>query len=210
MKTIEIQKKFFKHVTSKKRNIYNILIFNRYDDILSEVFYETKKSLKKKRWEIMVRKFIKKGARNNFLWKMPQEFFTYHKKSLRDYKKDIFRYEFVKYKIFTNKKKIQKRKLRKFKKIDFTHNAKILKLDYNIFHTKKEKKKFFILIYKFKNQIYIQTISNFLYHFLNLSKKENIEKTIKQSCKKFNLPAKKTEKILYLQLKKWHKMGIIY
>lgn len=204
-----LQKDFFHKITQNKDikqdkslALYRDLVFYRYEEVLKNAFPILEKNISSQMFISLVEAFLKKGAKSQYIWKMPKEFkeFLCQKKEHKKlpFLKDLLWFEWIEIELLMQdytKTKISKLSFKKRYKL--SKIARIKKLDYKIhLHEFDKKDECVLLVYYDKNikhTIY-REISFIFYDFLKAVLKSGFEKSLKQVCKKYNLNMKNSKK----------------
>lgn len=215
---------FTKTISSKKSknqkalNLYKDLVFHRFNEVLSNanpIFYE---NIETKKFEKLVREFMKSGAKTDLIWQVPNEFRTFIKKQKEIKKKfpyidDLLWFEWIEIKLlmqdYTN---FKYSKFSKKSSYRLSKSAKIKKLSYKVYERDFETKGEFYLLsyYDFeKYEVIYREISEFMYVFLKLISKMSIDEALSKSAKENKISKKELNEVLKEPLKQLCSLGIL-
>ncbi len=228
MKKIEFEKniqlKFLLKISGKdsifnedknRISVYKDLIYYRFNEVLSNIFIESKKFFSENEWKKIIFKFIQSGSKTTIIWQMPKEFkdFLIKKRIVKGVLKDLLLFEWIEVEIYMSKDDFKNQKFSWNKKYIFSNKAKIIKFNYPIYRDDfKSKGEYKLLIYenRKKYEILWLEITNFMYNFLkSLNKKEKIIDILKRISKKNNLNYIEVKELLKDILKDFIKNGIL-
>lgn len=177
---------------SQGLKIYKSLVMHRFFEVLSNGFPIFFGQVDDKRFEKIIYKFMQYGSKSAVMWKMPNEFRKFIKKSklLKDipYINDLLWFEWIEVELMMKNYKLQKHKEFTYKN-EYKLNSSVVlkKLKYKVFEEGSYDKKgeYYLLGYYDFNEyeIYFREISLPLYLFLKELDKNGIKKAIKVIAK---------------------------
>ena len=178
---------------SQGLKIYKSLVMHRFFEVLSNGFPIFFSQIDDKRFEKIIYKFMQYGAKSTAMWKMPNEFRKFIKKSkvLKDtpYINDLLWFEWIEVELMMKNYKLQKKKKFSFQNEYKLNKSTVLKkLKYRVFEdgNHDEKGEYYLLAYYDFNdfQVYYREISELMYLFLSELDKHGLKKAIKSIANK--------------------------
>lgn len=173
---------------SQGLKIYKSLVLHRFFEVLSNGYPIFFQKISEKRFEKIVYEFMRYGAKSTVMWKMPDEFRKFIKKSkvLKDipYINDLLWFEWIEVELMMKNYKLQKSKKFSFKnEYKLNKNSILKKLKYKVFEDGSYDKKgeyYLLAYYDFNDyQVYYREISELMYLFLKELDKNGLKKAIK-------------------------------
>lgn len=224
MKDKKVQQGFFDTVVQKKASsknalkLYQALVFHRFNEVLSNANPILTSLVKKKRFEKMVKAFMKSGAHTDLIWQLPKEFRKFVKKNPKafsdvPYIKDLLWFEYIEVELI-----MQDYSQQEPSAFDWNHSyelsslARIKKLKYNVYAKEfTQKGKYPVLVYYdlVLKQVIYREISAFMYEYLKLLKEYNIKTALKTISNKYKLKNKEVKALLEKPLKELCALGVL-
>jgi len=173
---------------SQGLKIYKSLVFHRFYEVLSNgypIFFQT---ISEKKFEKLIYDFMRYGAKSTVMWKMPNEFRKFVKKSkvLKEvpYINDLLWFEWIEVALMMKNYKLQKKTKFSFKnEYKLNNNTILKKLQYKVFEDGGYDKKgeyYLLAYYDFNDfQVYYREIALPMYLFLKELDKNGLQKAIK-------------------------------
>ena len=205
----KIQKSFIdqikgkKKVTKKSINVYKYLVHHSFFEVITNAypeFYAIVQNKKlEKEFDKSIFKFMQKSALSPYIWKMPNEYRKFLKKTNYfkkiPYLQDLLYFEYSELFIFMQKKTLNKHyKFSMNNKYKISKHISLKKYNYDVinkvFH---EKKQCFILGYfdKQTSDVVYRPLDKLLYDFLKfIDKKESLKVNLRLFFKQNNLSYK--------------------
>jgi len=168
--------------------VYKSLVLHRFYEVLSNGFPIFYNEIDEKEFEKVVYKFMQYGAKSTVMWKMPNEFRRFIKKSkiLKDipYINDLLWFEWIEVELMMKNYKLQKLSKFSFKnEYKLSKSSVLKKLKYKVFEkgSYNSKGEYYLLAYYDFNdfQVYYREISLPLYLFLKEINKNGLQGAIK-------------------------------
>lgn len=168
--------------------IYKSLVLHRFYEVLSNGYPLFFEQVSEERFEKLVYEFMQYGAKSTVMWKMPNEFRKFVKKSkvLKDipYINDLLWFEWIEVELMMNNYKLQKSKKFSFNnEYKLNKNSILKKLKYKVFEDgsyDKEGEYYLLAYYDFNEyQVFYREISLPMYLFLKELNKNGLQKAIK-------------------------------
>ena len=196
MRELNAQKEIVNIAFTKKKlpqnsqglKIYKSLVLHRFYEILSNGYPIFFQKISEKRFEKLIYEFMRYGAFSTAMWKMPNEFRKFVKKSkvLKDmpYVNDLLWFEWIEVALMMKNYKLQKKTKFSFKnEYKLNNNSILKKLQYKVFEDGSYDKKgeyYLLAYYDFNDfQVYYREISRPMYLFLKELDKHSLQKSIK-------------------------------
>lgn len=177
---------------SQGLKVYKSLVYNRFFEVLSNGFPLFYSQIDKKRFESIVYEFMQHGAKSTVVWKMPNEFRKFVKKSklLKDlpYVNDLLWFEWIEVSMMMQNYELVKQKDFSYKS-DYRLNESVVlkKLKYKVFEEESYMLKgeyHLLAYYDFDEyEVYFREISLSLYLFLKELDKNGMKKAISKVAK---------------------------
>ena len=185
--------------------IYKSLVYHRFFEVLSNAYPLWYEEVEKKRFKKAIYKFMQHGAKSDVVWKMPNEFRKFIKKSklFNDipYLNDLLWFEWIEVELVM--KNYKKEKLKKFSysfEYKLSNSSVLKKLKHKVYKKEcfNEKGEYYLLAYyDFRDyEVYFREISEVLYLFLKELKKSGLKKAIKKVAKLSQSKQKEVESFL--------------
>lgn len=172
---------------SKGKKAYKFLVYYRFFEVLSNAYPIFFTLVNRARFEKIIYKFMRYGAKSNVMWKVPNEFrkFVKKQKHFREFKfiDDLLWFEWSEVALMMQTKKLQQEG-------DFSwdhscvmsSSASIKKLRYRVFDAPHytQNGEFFLLAYydRAQSRVFYREISQLLYLFLKILKKRNLMEAV--------------------------------
>ncbi|WP_419770888.1 MAG: hypothetical protein ACNI3C_03625 [Candidatus Marinarcus sp.] len=221
------QQVFIDKITDKKAalkgeetpiQLYKELVHHRFFEVISNanpIFFS---HVDTQILKDVITKFIQYGAKNELIWKLPNEFRAYVKKEKKHFKhmpyiNDLLWFEWIEIELFMqdySAQKISKFNWDKFFKI--SKCARIKKLSYQVYLKKfNTKGKFFVLVYYdvTAQAVIYRELSSFMYEYLVLLKTQSLKKALKTITEKYRLKTKEVKALLEKPLKELCALGVL-
>ncbi|BDY12449.1 HvfC/BufC family peptide modification chaperone [Hydrogenimonas cancrithermarum] len=217
----EIQERFFKSVRSAQTDaytngdIYEKLIFYRFDETLRAAYPLFRAQLSEKKWEKLVKAFIASGPESPFMWKMPKAFrrFAVSKMKKRKWLKDLLRFEWTLIALtMVPCKKPRARKVDFSKRYRLGRCARIEELKYPVMYGRfKPEGSYRVAIYQTPlGGVAWMALTPFMGDLLErCDGKRPLGKIVKQLSKTYGLCVEDAEAVLAKGLKRLLKFGVL-
>jgi hypothetical protein len=198
--------------------VYKSLVLHRFYEVISNGFPLFFKSIDKERFRDIVYEFMKYGAKSTVMWKMPNEFRKFVKKSkiLKDiaHINDLLWFEWIEVELMMKNYKLPKQKKFSFKnEYKLNSSAVLKKLKYRVFEEGSFEKKgeyYLIAYYDFNDyQVYYREISSLMYLFIKELDKNGIQKAVKFIAKESGEGKKEVKEFFKETLKELVSLNII-
>ena len=172
--------------------IYKALVFHRFFEVLSNAYPLWYKIVDKGRFKKALYEFMRYGAKSDVVWKMPNEFRKFIKKSklFEDtlYLNELLWFEWIEVELMMkNYKKEKEKKFSYSFEYKLSDSSVLKKLKYKVYKKEcfNEKGEYYLLAYyDFEDyEVYFREISEVLYLFLKELKKSGLKKAIKRVAK---------------------------
>ncbi len=221
---IKEQKDFFSKVIKLKKSekarikVYQELVFHRFFEVITNANPILNSLIGEKKFEKVIAKFIKDGAKTDLIWQLPNEFRKYVKNNRTIFKDmpyidDLLWFEWIEIELFMKDySSFKKNKFDMKNSYKLSYGAKLKKLSYKVYEKEfKTKDKYTLLAYYDQNlkEVIYREISPFMYDFLKLIGKMSIKDAIKDTSKKYELEAKDLKEILVEPLKELCSLGVL-
>ena len=218
MREFNIEKDFFDSIRDLKPQnhpalkIYEDLLISRFEDVISSCFPIYKSMISEKKFLSLTKLFMQSNPRNPFIWKSPQEFFSFVQKKRLFTKKtelEILDFELEELKLFLNQKETKVKQFNKKRRIRLSKTAKIKKLSINLDLTKK--KCFYILYQNPEDfQVYHFETTEYIYNLVKLLQTNSVERALKLASKQGRLKLKNSRPIFLEGLEHLCKIGVLH
>lgn len=212
-----IQKRFFDIISDQKNNknnsaynVYQKLVFNRYEEIVKSTFIEFCKYISKKELEKSIYAFLKNPPNTPFVWQIANDYRKFVKKQKlfhnRKYLYELLYFDWIEVEIYMKEyKKIKKPKFSWDNSYFLSPWSRIKKFKFDIINKEYEQKRenFLIIYYDYKSdEVLFREINEFLYVLIKQSnKKYSILETLDFLCKENEIDLQEAKMILEEPLK---------
>jgi len=203
------QKSFIDQVKGKKKiqkssiGVYKYLVHHSFFEVITNAypeFYTIVKNKKlEKEFDKSIFKFMQKSALSPYIWKMPNEYRKFLKKTNYfknlPYLQDLLYFEYSELFIFMQKNRLKKHyKFRMGYKYKLSKYASLKKYNYDVVNKVFNKKNQCFILGYFDNEtddVVYRPIDKLLYHFLKfIDKKESLKVNLRLFFKQNNLSYK--------------------
>jgi len=203
------QKSFIDQVKGKKKiqkssiGVYKYLVHHSFFEVITNAypeFYTIVKNKKlEKEFDKSIFKFMQKSALSPYIWKMPNEYRKFLKKTNYfknlPYLQDLLYFEYSELFIFMQKNRLKKHyKFRMGNKYKLSKYASLKKYNYDVVNKVFNKKNQCFILGYFDNEtddVVYRPIDKLLYHFLKfIDKKESLKVNLRLFFKQNNLSYK--------------------
>ena len=213
-KTIErdVQDRFFDIISDQKNNpnssaynVYQKLVFNRYEEIVKSTFIEFSKYISEDELEKSIYKFLKNPPNTPFVWQIADDYRKFVKKQKlfhnRKYLYELLYFDWIEVEIYMKEyKKIKKPKFSWDSSYILSPWSRIKKCNFDIINKNYESKRenFLIIYYDYKsNNVLFREINQFLYVLIKKAKKnESLSKILKKLCKENEIDFNEAKEVL--------------
>ena len=218
-KTIEreVQNRFLDIVSKQKQNptnsVYNVyqkLVFYRYEEIVKTTFIEFCKYISEDELEKSIYAFLENPPSTPFVWKIANDYRKFVKKQKlfhnRKYLYELLYFDWIEVEIYMKEyKKIKKKAFDWEKAYKLAPSARLKTFDFDIINKEHENKRenLLIIYYDYKSdEVLFREINQFLYVLINQSnKKQSILFTLELLCKENEIDLVEAKEVLYEPLK---------
>ncbi len=216
----EIQQRFFDLIRSDKKTGKSILVYQelvryRFEEVLLKTFPRSAALLGEKRWNRLIEEFIRTGASNPLIWKMPKEFLAFAKKKAKlkiKYLNDLLWFEWIEVESAMATEKTRASDGFSWEKpAKLGAGTKIKKLNYSVFSDSIKKGKFYVMFYTDTlGDTYWMEITSFMFDFLReLKNVDSLDEAIKNCAAKYLADFKDSKEIIENTLIEFYDKGII-
>jgi hypothetical protein len=213
----DVEDRFFDLITKQKENpssnaynVYQKLVYFRFEEIVQNTFLEFCKYVSEKELEDSIYKFMKNPPTTAFVWQIAKDYMTFVKKEKifndRKYLYELLYFDWIEVEIYM--KEYKERKSKKFSwknTYKLESNARIKRCKYDIINKNYEEKRenFLIIYYDFvSDEVLFREVNEFIYVLIKkLNKKQSLEKSLKILCKENEIDLEEAKAILEEPLK---------
>lgn len=213
----EVQDRFIDIISEQKENstnsVYNVyqkLVFYRYEEIVKTTFIEFCKYISEDELEKSIYEFLKNPPSTPFVWQIANDYRKFVKKQKlfhdRKYLYELLYFDWIEVEIYM--KEYKKIKVKDFdwnKSYKLAPSARLKTFNFDIINKEHESKRenFLIIYYDYKSdEVLFREINQFLYVLIKQSnKKQSILKFLEALCIENEIDLQEAKTVLYEPLK---------
>ena len=213
----EVQDRFIDIISEQKENstnsVYNVyqkLVFYRYEEIVKTTFIEFCKYISEDELEKSIYEFLKNPPSTPFVWQIANDYRKFVKKQKlfhdRKYLYELLYFDWIEVEIYM--KEYKKIKVKDFdwnKSYKLAPSARLKTFNFDIINKEHESKRenFLIIYYDYKSdEVLFREINQFLYVLIKQSnKKQSILKILEALCIENEIDLEEAKMVLYEPLK---------
>ncbi len=213
----DVQNRFFDIISDQKNNpnssaynVYQKLVFNRYEEIVKSTFIEFSKYVSEDELEKSIYEFLKNPPSTPFIWQIANDYRKFVKKQKlfhnRKYLYELLYFDWIEVEIYMKEyKKIKKPKFSWDNSYFLAPWSRIKKCNFDIINKNHETKRenFLVIYYDYKSDdVLFREINQFIYTLVkDANKKQSISKTLELLCKENEIDFNEAKEILHEPLK---------
>jgi len=213
----EVQDRFIDIISEQKENstnsVYNVyqkLVFYRYEEIVKTTFIEFCKYISEDELEKSIYEFLKNPPSTPFVWQIANDYRKFVKKQKlfhdRKYLYELLYFDWIEVEIYM--KEYKKIKVKDFdwnKSYKLAPSARLKTFNFDIINKEHESKRenFLIIYYDYKSdEVLFREINQFLYVLIKQSnKKQSILEILEALCIENEIDLQEAKTVLYEPLK---------
>jgi len=213
----EVQDRFIDIISEQKENstnsVYNVyqkLVFYRYEEIVKTTFIEFCKYISEDELEKSIYEFLKNPPSTPFVWQIANDYRKFVKKQKlfhdRKYLYELLYFDWIEVEIYM--KEYKKIKVKDFdwnKSYKLSPSARLKTFNFDIINKehKNKRENFLIIYYDYKSdEVLFREINQFLYVLIKQSnKKQSILKILEALCIENEIDLQEAKTVLYEPLK---------
>ncbi|APW64405.1 MULTISPECIES: HvfC family peptide modification chaperone [Arcobacteraceae] len=213
----EVQDRFIDIISEQKENstnsVYNVyqkLVFYRYEEIIKTTFIEFCKYISEDELEKSIYEFLKNPPSTPFVWQIANDYRKFVKKQKlfhdRKYLYELLYFDWIEVEIYM--KEYKKIKVKDFdwnKSYKLAPSARLKTFNFDIINKehKNKRENFLIIYYDYKSdEVLFREINQFLYVLIKQSnKKQSILKILEALCIENEIDLEEAKMVLYEPLK---------
>lgn len=213
----EVQDRFIDIISEQKENptnsVYNVyqkLVFYRYEEIVKTTFIEFCKYISEDELEKSIYAFLKNPPSTPFVWQIANDYRKFVKKQKlfhdRKYLYELLYFDWIEVEIYMKEyKKIKNKTFDWEKAYKLAPSARLKTFNFDIINKEHESKRenFLIIYYDYKSdEVLFREINQFLYVLIKQSnKKQSILEILEALCMENEIDLEEAKEILYEPLK---------
>jgi hypothetical protein len=213
----EVQDRFFDIISDQKNNpnssVYNVyqkLVFNRYEEIVKSTFLQFSKYISEDELDKSIYEFLKNPPSTPFVWQIANDYRKFVKKQKlfhdRKYLYELLYFDWIEVEIYMKEyKKIKEPKFSWDSSYILSPWSRIKKFNFDIINKDHETKRenFLIIYYDYKiDDVLFREINQFIYTLIKqANKKQSISETLEFLCKENEIDFNEAKEILEEPLK---------
>jgi len=207
-----VQERFFSNLINQDKGFensaistYQNLVYLRYFEVIKNNFPLLLELIEEKLLEESIKDFMKNTPTTPYVWKIPNDYRKFVKKTKYFGKKSFFYellyFDWVEVEIYMNEYKLKKQKKFSYKNsYKLSKSARIKRFEYDIINqnytTKKEN--FVVIYYDFEtHDVIYREINQLIFELLKrVDKTQSLSKVLKQLCLENDIEFKEAKKLL--------------
>ena len=213
----DVQNRFFDIISDQKNNpnssaynVYQKLVFNRYEEIVKSTFREFSKYISEDELDKSIYEFLKNPPSTPFVWQIANDYRKFVKKQKlfhnRKYLYELLYFDWIEVEIYMKEyKEIKKPKFSWDDSYILSPWSRIKKCNFYIINKDHETKRenFLIIYYDYKiDDVLFREINQFIYVLIKqANKKQSISETLELLCKENEIDFNEAKEILHEPLK---------
>lgn len=221
----DVEKRFFDIITkqddnpsSNAYNVYQKLVYYRFEEIVKNSFPEFIKYISTTQLEKSVYEFLKNPPSTPFVWKIANDYRKFVKKQKlfhnEKYLYELLYFDWIEIEILMKEYKFKKnREFSWNENYKLSSSARIKKFNFDIINGQYEiKRENFLVSYYdfFKDEVLFRELNEFLFVLLKkLNKKQTLKEVLKALCKENQINFKEAKELLEDAIKELFSLNII-
>ncbi|AXH08520.1 hypothetical protein CP960_10145 [Malaciobacter halophilus] len=222
----DIQNEFINIVTKRNKeefkdayNVYQKLVYYRYEEVIKNTFIEFKKYISAKELEESIRVFLKEPCSTEFVWKIANDYRKFVKKNRlfhdRKYLYDLLYFDWIELELSMQEYEYEQIKEFHYENsYKLSNSCRLKRFDYDILNANIEKKEenFAIIYYDFKDdEVKFRQINPVLFYLLKkINKTKNIQSHLLELCFENELDFQEAKEVLYEPLSELNSNGVFF
>jgi hypothetical protein len=193
----DVQERFLDILKNQKENkssnafqVYQKLVYYRYEEIIRNTFAYFIKYISSKELKESIYKFLKNPPKTQFVWKIANDYRKFVKEHKlfkdRSYLYELLYFEWIEVELYMKEYKEQEEYILSWENsYKIAKSARIKKFKYDIIGSKyeEERENYLIIYVDFENnKVLYREINQFIYVLIKRLKQGNIEQVLEQLC----------------------------